>query len=161
MATLKTSNGHGKYFDEDAKQNVIEYIMKKGKTPHGYVGGVGVDGNDIVGSMKEVSEQFGKSNGVQLRHFIISFEQGEINNLNTADEIAREAALFLGREYQTVYAVHEDSDHPHAHIVCNSVSYVDGHRYYGTRKEFKQFMGKLQGIMHKHGISRLTYSSNR
>ena len=95
MATLKTSNGHGKYFDEDAKQNVIDYLMRKGKTPHGYAGGVGVDGNDIVGSMKEVSEQFGKSNGVQLRHFIISFEQSEINNISTVDEIAREAAIFL------------------------------------------------------------------
>ena len=94
MATLKTANGHGKYFGEDAKQNVIDYIMKKGKTPHGYVGGAGVDGNDIVGSMKEVSDHFGKSNGVQLRHFIISFEPSEIKNINTAGEIAREAALF-------------------------------------------------------------------
>ena len=161
MATLKTANGHGRYFDNAAKQDVINYIMDESKTPSRFIGGVRVDVNDIAGSMAAISERYGKSSGVQLRHFIISFSPGEVRNMDTVNEIAKEAVLFLGREYQTVYAVHEDTDHPHIHIVTNSVSYVDGHRYYGTRKEFKSFMGALSGIMRRHGIASLTYSSNR
>ncbi len=161
MATLKTANGHGRYFDDAAKQDLINYIMNEAKTPSRFIGGVKVDANDIAGSMAAISERYGKSNGVQLRHFIISFSPGEVRSMDTVNEIAKEAVLFLGREYQTVYAVHENADHPHIHIVTNSVSYVDGHRYYGTRKEFKQFMSALRGIMRRHGIASLTYSSNR
>ena len=161
MATLKTANGHGRYFDDAAKQDVISYIMDESKTPSRFIGGVKVDADDIAGSMAAISERYGKSSGVQLRHFIISFSPGEVKNMDTVNEIAKEAVLFLGREYQTVYAVHENADHPHIHIVTNSVSYVDGHRYYGTRKEFKQFMSALSGIMRRHGVASLTYSSNR
>ena len=59
MVTLKTANG-GKYFDDAAKQDVINYIMDESKTPSRFIGGVKVDANDIADSMAAVSEQYGK-----------------------------------------------------------------------------------------------------
>ena len=73
MATIKSGTGKGKYCDSNAKADVIAYIANPSKTPHSYIGGYGVDFDNPASSMNAVSASFGKSNGVQLRHFIISF----------------------------------------------------------------------------------------
>lgn len=161
MATLKTANGKGKYRDLDAKGDLINYILNPYKTPHNLTGGAGVDPNNIAYSMSEISANFGKENGVQLRHFILSFSPYELCDLEIAEQIARDVVHYFLREYQTVYSVHEDTDHLHIHIVINSVSHVDGHRYYGTKREFHSFMAYLKKVLFKYGINRLTYVSNK
>ena len=109
--------------------------------------------------MEMVSAQFGKTSGVQLRHFIVSFDQTEVNDPMIVNEIARRFVEFFSNEYQVVYAVHEDKQYLHIHIVINSVSYVDGHRYYGTRAEFKAMQKYMQAILRNYNIYRLEYVS--
>lgn len=157
MAILKTANCKGKYRDSESKDDVIHYILNPVKMPHGFCGGAGVDPCCPVESMEIVSEQFGKEKGVQLRHFIISFFPDELKSIETANQIAQKIAHFMGREYQVVYAVHENPDNPHIHMVTNSVSYRDGHRYYGTRKEFFQMQDVIRNILRQHGINKLSY----
>lgn len=160
MATLKTANGKCKYFDSEAKHDVITYVLNPYKSPHGYRGYAKVNPQDPIESMMEVSEKFGKSTGVQLRHFIISFSSYGVNDYDVVNKIAQAALWYFGREYQGIYAVHEKPQNPHIHIVINSVSYVDGHRYYGTKKEFYDMMKYLRGILFRHGIKELIYVRN-
>ncbi len=157
MAILKTANCKGKYRDEESKEDVIQYILNPFKMPHNFCGGLGVDPICPSESMELVSEQFGKEKGVQLRHFIIAFAPKELPSMSAANQIAQRIVRFLGQEYQTVYAVHENPDCPHIHIVMNSVSYIDGHRYYGTRREFFQMKNVIQNAMREHGIRVLKY----
>lgn len=70
MATLKTANGRGKYHDLNSRQNLISYIVDPQKTHHHHVYCCHVDPRDPVGDMDRVAAQFGKSDGVQARHFI-------------------------------------------------------------------------------------------
>ena len=42
MATYKTVNRKGKYFDEMAKEDVISYILNDKKMIHNYCGGIHV-----------------------------------------------------------------------------------------------------------------------
>ncbi len=160
MPIFKTANSKGKYRDLKAKEQVIGYIMNPAKTPHGFCGGSMVDTNNIAQSMNEVSEKYGKTEGVQCRHFIISFNKGEIRSCKEANIIAEEIVYCLGREYQAAYAVHEDSFYPHIHIVMNPVSFQDGHRYHGTKKEHHEMMESINRILRRHNAGRLIYMSN-
>ena len=73
MATLKTANGNGKYSDTNAKENVISYILNPYKAKQ-YSGSMHITDADPIADMERISRQFGKEKGIQLRHFIISFD---------------------------------------------------------------------------------------
>lgn len=161
MAILKTFNGSGNYRNGNAIELVTDYIFNPYKTRSGYLGGFGVNPECPAESMMIVSEQFGKSNGVQLRHYVLSFAPCELTNPKAANEIGSRIAQFIGREYQTLYAVHENREHLHIHIVSNSVSYIDGHRFYGRRKEFYTLMEGIRRILRDYGIYRLIYDSQK
>ncbi len=160
MAVFKTANGKGKYHDTESKKQVIRYILDPSKMIHGYYGAFHVDTCNIVESMNEVSRHFGKSDGVQLRHFILSFDYEEVWSYKIVNDIAKKIAYRLGREYQIVYAVHETQSSPHFHFVMNSVSYVDGHRYYGTKKEHHAMMDVIRDVLKEYCIKELRYISN-
>lgn len=161
MAELISGNCAGKYFDPNAKIDVITYILNPMKTIHGYFGGCCVDPNYPAESMEIISEQFGKSAGVQLRHLILSFAPDEANDPAIVNMIAQDVARYIGREYQAVYAVHENKPHLHIHLVFNSCSYVDGHRYRGTYKEFFSLKTFMQDVLRKYGVYNLRYASKK
>ena len=93
MAKIKTANQKGKYFDAEAKTDVIDYILNPYKATHGFVGGIGVNPECPAESMAVVSETFGKSNGVQLRHYIVSFSQDELTDPRKANAIAQQIVI--------------------------------------------------------------------
>ena len=111
--------------------------------------------------MQRVTEMFDKTNGVQLRHFIISFSPEETRSASIVNDIACMIVPYLGREYQTGFAVHEDTTHLHIHIVCNAISYLDGHRYRGTKKEFYDFICHCNQILRMFRMGNLRYVSNK
>lgn len=172
MATLKVGNQKGKYFDSNSKEDVIHYILQPHKTIHNFYGTFGISvppgiksrqilSEYIANRMNHISVYFGKSSGVQLHHFIISFSPYELHNPALAYRIAYECAGFFAPEYQVVYAVHEDSHHLHIHIVINSVSYVDGHKYRGSKEEFYELKKTFLQVLNDYGISKLIYIHNK
>ena len=70
------------------------------------------------------------------------------------DGVPAEPALiyFQGALYQCVYAVHEDTYHTHFHFVFNPVSFVDGHKYSGTKEEHHDLKRLLRRHLDRHGI---------
>ena len=92
-------------------------------------GNAGYDSGEILKTFLDTKELFGKKNGRQGYHFVISFAPGEV----TADEayqITREfCEKYLGDSYDHVFAVHTDKKHMHAHIIFNSVNRIDGYKY--------------------------------
>lgn len=148
MALFKFLNVKGRYRGDDARTNVAEYILNPYKAKHGYIGGAYVNMESIesiVHSMDKIAQQFGKTNGVQLRHFVLSFLPQETRDPQEVCRIGREIMLFVGQEYQAVFAVHENTANLHIHFVLNSVSHVNGDRYYGTRKDYYIMLNGLNG----------------
>ena len=133
MAVFKTANGKGKYHDTESKKQVIRYILDPSKMIHGYYGAFHVDTCNIVESMNEVSRHFGKSDGVQLRHFILSFDYEEVWSYKIVNDIAKKIAYRLGREYQIVY---------------------------GTKKEHHAMMDVIRDVLKEYCIKELRYISN-
>ena len=155
MAILKPLNGKGRYHDTNDRERVTKYILNPQKTPHCLIGGILVDPDDIVGSMNVVAQQWGKERGVQLRHFILAFEPKECSDPKRAFQIGRDLLRYIGQEYQAIFAVHENTANLHLHLMLNSISYIDGHRYYGTKRDYYTLLNCVKSVLRPYGIYKL------
>lgn len=55
----------------------------------------------------------------------------KFSNKSTVFELTeRFVKEYLGNDYEAVFAVHDNTEHPHSHIVFNSVSFRDGKKYH-------------------------------
>ena len=102
--------------------------------------------------MQTVSAAYGQDRGIRLRHWIISFEKGELPDAWHANQFAQMACRFYAYTYQIVYSVHEDAGHLHIHFVMNMISYLDGTRYGGKKKDFYDYLHDLHEIAKASGI---------
>lgn len=161
MATIKTANKKGKYYDDDSYQSVINYITNPQKAYHGYMGFIGVDATTPAESMAQHANEVKKNFGVRVRHFILSFAPWEPVTPEIANQIGHMIILYLGQQYQCVYAVHENKPHLHIHIVINSVSLIDGKKYRGIHTTFRQFLNEIRNILRLFGIFKLEYKKNQ
>jgi hypothetical protein len=159
MSKIKCANTTGKYRDLATRHDLIHYITDPRKTTHGFIFCGNVEPTDPAADMDRVAAQFGKQDGVQARHFIFSFSPAEVRYPQIVACIAREIAAYLGQEYQTVCAVHENRPSLHIHAVFNSVSYLDGHRYRGRKEEFYSMLHHVNGVLRQYGVSSLEYIS--
>lgn len=155
MATFKVINGQGKYQDETATEDLIAYILDPRKTR--YSAGFAVSLESPAESMELVSELYGKQAGVRLRHYVISFAPGDHMTPEHAYEIAKQIASFIARNYQIVFAVHEDTAILHMHFVFNSISYQNGHRNTGKHEDFFRELNMMRAILRSYGVKTLTY----
>ena len=146
-----TINGKSKYHDHESKQDVIDYILNPFKIPSGFIGYMNVDQRNPALSMHQCSALFGKDKGVQIRHFVVSFDRNEVRDSATANAIATEFMNYIGREYPVLYAVHENTDQIHFHMAFNNVS-LTGKRYYGTKSEYYSMLSAFKAILRKYGI---------
>ena len=87
-------------------------------------------------TMRKTKEKFGKMGGVLGYHFIQSFAPGEVTP-EQAHEIGCEFTRRLfGEDFEAVIGTHLDKAHPHNHIIVNSVSRTDGHKYHSSPESY-------------------------
>lgn len=141
-----------KYMDETARKDVISYMTRPDKAPHHYIGGIAVNIDNAAEEMTILADAFHKDDVLRLRHSVIGFDKDKDITLETVNAIARATAEYFGSEYQTIYAVHEDAEHIHAHLVMNSVSYLNGRKYHGTKKEYYDFLKYMKRVVRSYGI---------
>lgn len=155
MSIIKVLNGAGRYQNPDARSNVINYILRLDKAESGYIGYAQVHPLLIVESMDQVSIAARKTSGIQIRHFVLAFDEDELSEPEIADEIAGNILNFIGQSYQAVYAVHEDTPHIHIHFAFNPISYINGQRYRGTRAEYYGLINFIKKLLYFYGIHKL------
>lgn len=148
----------GKYMDDMARIDVSKYCMRDDKTPSHFIGGRAVNPANAAEEMRILAQVYNNDTGVRLRHSVISFSPQEDITMEQAAQIADAAIRYFGDEHQIFYSVHEDADHIHAHIVMNQVSYIDGHKYRGTKKELYDFLHYMNQVLQPYGTY-LTYVS--
>lgn len=89
-----------------------------------------------LSEMAETKQRFGKTGGVLGYHFIQSFAPGEVTP-EQAHEIGKEFARRLfGDHFEVVIGTHLDKHHLHNHLVVNSVSCIDGHKYHSSPESY-------------------------
>ena len=153
----------GKGFHGKHLKAALDYISDMEKTQQGrLLGGISCQPRYAYEQMKETKKYFGKVDKRQGYHLIISFQEGEVD-ADTAFEITeRFAKEYLGERYEAVYAVHDNTEHIHSHIVFNSVSFLDGKKY---RYEKGDWAKDIQTITNKicedYGISTIELGNER
>jgi len=152
MVLFKKIACKGKYQDDQAISDVVTYITRPDKTPTGLVYGVNVDLQNIAESMIAVSKQYGKYTRLRLHHFIITFKPENKGNFTLFSKLMEEICSYIGRVYQIVAALHEDTQHPHIHFVFNAVSYVNGYKFHGGKEDYYELIEMIASILSAHKI---------
>lgn len=151
MANFKVVHEPGKYSDPSTYQTVLGYCLRPNKTPSNLIGGRNIDADHAAEEMETVSKAFGKTDKTKVRHFILSFSSNENMTPVEVAEVADQVADHYSDRHQIVYAVHEDTDHPHAHFVMNHISFRDGRHYYGTKQDYYDFQEHIKEVLRPYG----------
>lgn len=153
----------GPSFHGKSLKNAIDYITDGEKTQGGrLVQGMNCLPDTAFKQMKETKKKFGKLDKRQGYHLILSFKEGEVD-ADTAMEITEKfVKSYLGENYEAVYAVHDNTDLIHSHIVFNSVSFQTGRKY---RYEKGDWAKDIQPLMNKlcreYGLSELEFEDGK
>lgn len=159
MAILRTFNETGKYNDNDARKSVIEYILQPCKAKGDLYGYYNIYTECAHEEMENTANNFNKNNGIRLRHWIISFSKSEVASASIVYMIGEDVVKFF-KDYQVVYAVHSNTDNFHIHLVINSISFVDGSRYKGSKRDFYALNNHIKQVLSNYGIRYFRYVNN-
>lgn len=161
-ASMLQRTGSRKYQDDLALDDVVSYCMDSRKTGHQLIGGFGVNLTQPAYEMRRLSEAYGKFKGLRLRHMVLSFSAQEIKRFrshvyDSLNKIADYAARYYGGQYQILYSIHEDSNFLHIHFVMNSVNYLTGKKYPGTKEDYYSFQNYLGTFLYEYyGLQLIT-----
>ena len=114
--------------------NVIDYVSNKDKTDNKkYVSGINCLTETAFKEMSIIKKQYNKTNGILGFHAYQSFKGYEVTS-DEAHEIGRRLAEELwGDRFQIIVATHTNTKNVHNHFFINSVSFVDGKKYYDNK----------------------------
>ena len=146
------SGYHGKHL-----KAAIDYIKDFEKTDGGrLVGGINCQPDFAYDKMKSTKVKFGKTDKRQAYHFIISFEEGEVDD-DTAFEITEKFAReYIGDDYEVVFSVHNNTNHKHGHIIFNSVSVKTGKKYRYEKGDWAKHIQPLTNrLCSEYGLSEI------
>ncbi len=113
---------------------VLEYAKANYKTEEQFfVSGINCDPKFAINEMKNTKKFFNKEGGIVAYHAFQSFNEYEVTP-ELAHQIGIEFANELwGDRFQVVVSTHLNTNHIHNHFVLNSVSFVDGKKFYDNR----------------------------
>jgi Relaxase/Mobilisation nuclease domain. len=150
--------------------DVIDYASQTKKTQltnehaeilRHYVSGVNCNPDTARDEMMAVKKKFGKENGVVSYHGIQSFAPEDLLSAggkltpDMAHEIGVKLAKKLwGDTHQVLVSTHLDKEnHLHSHFVVNTVSWVNGIRYYRSEKDYYRMQKESDALCLEYGLS--------
>ena len=152
ILNMKDCGGH---FHGKHLKRSLDYVMNQEKTQDGrLVGAINCQVDSAFEQMKATKRKFGKVDKRQGYHIILSFKEDEVNP-DTAFEITRRfVEEYLGKSYEAVYVVHDNTAHVHSHIVFNSVSFVDGKKYRYEKGDWAKYIQPITNkLCQEYGLS--------
>ena len=133
----------------------IDYALNREKTEQtGFENSIGCTCETAYQDMAATKKRFRKTGGVQGYHLIQSFAPGEVSP-ELAHLIGQELAEeLLKGQFEAVITTHLNTAHYHNHLVFNSVSMTDGHKYHSNSRSYYEEIRKISdGLCRKYGLS--------
>lgn len=139
-------------------KNVINYAAKDSKKEkdESLFYGVNCADNPVIAAyqMQKTKELYGKTDGRQYKHYVLSFAPDEID-INSAKEYAKKLAeKCFGDRYEVAVGIHKNSagGKIHAHFVVNSVSFIDGKKLHFAKSDLENFKNLNDKIAKKYNL---------
>lgn len=149
-------------------KNAIDYILDVkhdgAKTDYGtFVGGnSGTDHREILNNFLDTKDLFGKRDGRQGYHFVVSFAPGETDKDTAFSVVKAFCEEYLGDAYDYVFALHTDKGHLHGHIIFNSVNRLDGYKYHYKKGDWERYIQPVTDrVCMEYGLKPLTFEEKR
>ena len=149
---------HGKHL-----KVALEYIIAREKTQDfRLVAGINCTPANAFETMKATKYKHHKIDGRQAYHLIISFVENEVD-ADTAFELTEKFVReYLGDDYEAVYAVHDNTDNIHSHIVFNSVNRVTGKKFRYQKGDWaKHIQPIVNRLCEEYGLSTIEIETVR
>ncbi len=139
-------------------KTVIDYTAKDSKKEKDdtLFFGINCADNPVIAAyqMQQTKAYYNKMNGRQYKHYVLSFADNEIN-VNNAKSYAKELAeKCFGDKFEVAVGIHINSAGAkiHAHIVVNSVSFVNGKKLHVSKQDLENFKNYNDQIAKKYGL---------
>lgn len=149
---------HGKHLKQS-----LAYVCKEEKTGGGrWISAVNCQPGFAYQQMVGTKELFHKTDKRQGYHMIISFEEGEVT-ADLAFEIVGEfVRQYLGRDYEAVYVIHDNTAHIHGHIIFNSVSFSTRKKYRYEKGDWAKYIQPItNSLCSRYGLSTITIEEDQ
>lgn len=140
---------------------LYEYICAPSKTNGGMlIGTNSILSHLTVHEMDMVKQLYGKPGKRKWIHAVVSLTPDEKDRssesyLTVANKIAK-----LIKGFQCFYGVHTDTRIRHIHLVFNSVSYLDGHKFSQSKADLNRLKQGCNDIFVYHGFDPIIISAN-
>ena len=155
MAVIKAVSGGATTI-----RGIIAYVTKDGKTAENLITGINCSSENALEEMLNTKTFFNKKGGRQYKHFIQSFSPEDDLTPETAHAIAlrlvRTQTMFEG--FECLVVTHIDREHIHSHIVVNSVSLEDGHKFRYSKRDLEALKNGSDFICNENGLSTIDRS---
>ncbi|MBQ7754560.1 MAG: relaxase/mobilization nuclease domain-containing protein [Clostridia bacterium] len=134
--------------------HLIRYVCNPKKTEEQvFISAVGCVPETAARTWMDTKRRFGRMDGVQAYHLIQSFKPGEITP-ELAHEIGNRFAERYLDGFEVIVGTHVDKAHVHNHIIFNSVSDRDGHKYHSSPTSyFREIRGLSDALCREYGLS--------
>lgn len=133
--------------------NALDYTADDLKTEQKFfVDGVNCKYENAFHLMSETKKEYNKTDGILGFHIVQSFAPGEgtpqmIHNLGL--EFAKRA---FGERFEVVVATHLNTGCLHNHYVVNSVSFMDGKKYYDNNESYARLRKISDDLCREYGL---------
>ena len=144
-----------KILAKDARlDKLIRYVTNPKKTGEQvFVSSVGCVPETAAKTWMGTKRRFGRVDGVQAYHLIQSFKPGEVTP-ELAHEIGNRFAQMHLDGYEVIVGTHVDKAHVHNHIIFNSVSDRDGHKYHSSPDSYyREIRALSDSLCREYGLS--------
>lgn len=136
-------------------KEAIDYALNREKTEQAYFeDAIGCTLENAYEDMVATKNQFHKTDKVQGFHLVQSFAEGEVSP-EMAHLIGIELAeQLLKGEFEVVITTHLNTSCYHNHLVWNSVSMADGHKYRSNSRSYYTEVRRISdNLCRKYGLS--------
>ena len=130
-------------------KSTLEYVGKKADLTKGIY--CSNDWKEAFNDFQNTKEFYNKENGRQYLHYVQSFKEGEVTP-EEALELTEKFCNKVIKDNEVFLAVHTDQKHIHCHVIVNSVSYVDGHKFQCSRNDLEKWKEISNEINKDHGL---------
>lgn len=144
-------------------EGIVDYAADDLKTERcTYVTGIHLDSVETAAAeFMEVKQMEGKLGGRVCYHGYQSFREDEVDAA-TAHKIGVALASELwGDRFQVVVATHCNTNHYHNHFVLNSVSDVDGLKFYNSPADYRRMREVSDRLCKEYGLSVIKYPEGK
>lgn len=150
----KTENIDFSHPDFRGLRDVLEYAQQDAKTEQQFfVSGINCDPVTACEQMQRTKRRFQKTDGILAFHGYQAFTPGEVTP-ETAHAIGvRLAEILWGDRFEVVVSTHLDKHHLHNHFVLNSVSFIDGKRYYDNKATYARMRQESDRLCREYSLS--------